>query len=266
VLTGLLRHQSEPVRQAAAQALERVAEPAVFESAFAGLSDSSAKVRFSLVGALGHAAGDGRKLSASQRELLVSRLETLLLRDTDPGVRSRAATVLGECGLPSILPTLWRRVLATEDNRVREKAWEAIIDVLARTADFQLVQEWDRKLADASQPARRLQLLTELLTRWQKRDDARALLTATEELLVPIQLDQGKWAAGMPWVRDLLAQPGSDADVDRRLRWLLAIGAQAARDGNVSETQRAVREAEPFLAGRETLAAEFLKLEKRTKD
>src|SRR5262249_12146311 len=65
VLTGLLRHQSESVRQAAAQALERVAEPAVFDSVFAALGDASVKVRFSLIGALGHAAGDGRKLSAS---------------------------------------------------------------------------------------------------------------------------------------------------------------------------------------------------------
>src|SRR5262249_11260640 len=84
VLTGLLRKQSEAVRQAAAQALERVAEPPAFDEVFSGLADTSAKVRFSLVGALGHAAGDGRKLTASQRELLVSRLETLLVRDADP--------------------------------------------------------------------------------------------------------------------------------------------------------------------------------------
>src|SRR5262249_40113787 len=191
VLLGLLRHPSVPVRQAAAQALERVAEPTAFDNLYAALGDPSAKVRFSLVGALRRAAGDGRRLSASQRELLVSRVETLMLRDSDPGVRSRAATVLGECALPSILPTLWRPVQAAEDARVQEKAWTAMIEVLARTADFQLVQDWDRKLAEANQPARRLQFLTELYSRWHKRDDARALETAVEEALVPLQLEQG---------------------------------------------------------------------------
>jgi HEAT repeat protein len=262
VLTGLLRHSSEPVRQAAAQALERVADPAVFDPVIAALGDTSARVRFSLVGALGHAAGDGRRLTASQRELLVSRLESLLLRDADPGVRSRAATVLGECGLPSILPTLWKRVVAAEDNRVQQKAWDAVIDVLTRTADFQLVQEWDRKLAESGQGARRVQLLSELLARWQKREDARVLVTATEELLIPLQLDQGKWSAALPLVRDLLTQPAADADLTRRLRWLLAAGELAVREGNPAEARRVVQDAEPFLTGRESLSGEFQKLDK----
>jgi HEAT repeat protein len=266
VLLGLLRHPSVPVRQAAAQALERVAEPTSFDNLYAALGDPSAKVRFSLVGALGRAAGDGRRLSASQRELLVSRVETLMLRDTDPGVRSRAATVLGECALPSILPTLWRRVQAAEDARVQEKAWTAMIEVLARTADFQLVQDWDRKLAEANQPARRLQLLAELHSRWRKRDDARALETAVEEALVPLQLEQGKWAAAFPLVRDLLVQPGGGADIDRRLRWLLTVGEHALRDGNRTEAQRAVQDAEPFIPGRDALAAEFRRLDKRARE
>jgi HEAT repeat protein len=265
VLTGLLRHPSESVRQAAAQALERVADPTVFDYLVAALSDPAAKVRFSLVGALGHAAGDGRTLSASQREQLVSRLEAILLHDLDSAVRSRAATVLGECALPSILPTLWGRVLATEDSRVQEKAWGAIIEVLARTADFALVMEWDRKLVEAKQGPRRLQLLSELLARWQKRDDARLLLTSTEELLVPAQLEQGKWAAAFPLVRDLLAQPGMDAEQDRRLRWLLTVGEQALKDGQRAEAQRVVQEAEPFLPGRDALSGEFQKLDQRSK-
>jgi HEAT repeat protein len=266
VLLGLLKHPSVPVRQAAAQTLERVAEPTAFESLFAALGDPSAKVRFSLVGALGRAAGDGRRLSASQREMLISRVETLLLRDADPGVRSRAATVLGECALPSILPTLWRRVQAPEDGRVQEKAWGAMIEVLARTADFQLVQDWDRKLADANQRARRLQLLTELHARWHKRDDARALETAVEEQLVPLQLEQGRWAAAFPLVRDLLAQPGGGPDIDRRLRYLLRVGELALREGNRGEAQRAVQDAEPFVAGRDTLAGEFQRLEKHSRE
>src|SRR5262249_49344178 len=121
---------------------------------------------------------------------------------------------------------------------------------------------WDRKLAQVRQPARCLQLLSELLARWQKRDDARPLVTSTEELLVPVQLDQGKWAAAYPLVRDLLAQPGADADVDRRLRWLLTVGEQALNEGNRSEAQRVIQDAEPFLPGRDTIAAEFQRLNK----
>jgi HEAT repeat protein len=266
VLTGLLRHPSPAVRQAAAQALERVAEPGIFDNLLAALNDSTAKVRFSLVGALGHAAGDGRRLTAPQREQLVSRLEAMLLRDVDPSVRSRAATVLGECALPAILPTLWQCVIASEDTRVQEKAWSAIVEVLGRTADFELVLAWDRKLAQGKQAARQLQMLSELLARWQKRDDARPLITSTEELLIPVQLDQGKWAAAYPLVRDLLTQPGSEPDVDRRLRWLLAIGEQALKDGNRGEAQRVVQDAEPFLPGRDALASEFQRLEKQSKE
>src|SRR5262249_3545096 len=62
VLTGLLRHASEHVRQTAAQALERVANAAVLDGLLEGLDDPGVMIRFSLVGALGRAAGDGRSL------------------------------------------------------------------------------------------------------------------------------------------------------------------------------------------------------------
>ena len=117
-----------------------------------------------------------------------------------------------------------------------------------------------------NQPARRLQLLTELHSRWHKRDDARALETAVEEALVPLQLEQGKWAAAFPLVRDLLVQPGGGADIDRRLHWLLTVGENALRDGNRTEAQRAVQDAEPFIAGRDTLAGEFQRLDKRARE
>jgi HEAT repeat protein len=120
VLTGLLRHPSEAVRQAAAQALERVAEPSVLPALLNGLGDSCATVRFHLVGALAHAAGDAASISGEQRQRLLARLEKLLLGDGDPGVRSRAATVLGEYAGPEQLELLWRCVLSGEDARVQE--------------------------------------------------------------------------------------------------------------------------------------------------
>ena len=138
VLTGLLHHPSETVRQAAAQALERVAEPTVLPGLLDALDDSCATVRFNLVGALAHAAGDSTRLSEEQRKRLLKRLEGLLQRDSDPGVRSRAASVLGECASPAQLATLWRCVLAGEDARVQEKAWTAFLDILARTGQSAL--------------------------------------------------------------------------------------------------------------------------------
>src|SRR5262249_15181891 len=147
------------------------------------------------VGALGHAAGDGRSLTEAQRGQLYARLEGLLLRDSDPGVRSRAATVLGECGPASILPTLWRRVLASEDARVQEKAWFAIIEIIDRAGDPQLLHEWDQTLVETKQGARRLQLLGEVSSRWQKKEETKAAAATVVEMLIQAELEQGKWVA-----------------------------------------------------------------------
>jgi HEAT repeat protein len=262
VLTGLLRHHSDTVRQAAAQALERVADAAVLDRLLEALDDASITVRFSLVGALARAAGGGA-LPDAQRQRLQARLEGLLLRDPDPGVRSRAATVLGECGAPAVLPALWRCVQAGEDGRVQEKAWAALLEVLVRAGDAALVQEWDRTLANGKQPARRLQLLAEILGRWQKNPEQKAAAAAAQAMLVQAQLEQGKWGAAFPQVREMLTRPASDAEVVQRLRWLLTIGEQALQEGNRPEALRAAQEAQPFLARAGGLAAAFEKLEKR---
>src|SRR5262249_53515182 len=107
VLTVLLRHSSPSVRQTAALALERVADSASLDGLIASLNDSAAAIRFSLVGALGHAVGDGHVLSEAQRNKVLGILEGLMSGDSDPGVRSRAATVLGECGTAAVLAPLW---------------------------------------------------------------------------------------------------------------------------------------------------------------
>src|SRR5439155_19546389 len=124
-----------------------------------------------LVGAVGRAVGDGQALTAPQREKVLARLQAILLKDADPGVRSRAATVLGECGPPSVLPALWQRVAAGEDSRVQEKAWGAIIEVVARSGSVEVLKEWESTLAKAGQAAWRSRLLSEVHVRWQSRSD-----------------------------------------------------------------------------------------------
>jgi len=265
VLADLLHHPSEAVRQTAAQALEHVADAGILDSLLGGLDDPVVSVRFSLLGALAHAAGDDRSLSAAQKERLRSRLEAALLRDADPGVRSRAATALGEVGGPAALPVLWKRVLAGEDIRVQDKAWTALVEIVARAASAPLMQEWDRTLAAAQQGPRRLQLLAELHARWGKKDETHPLADAAREALVAAQLDQGKWSAALPHLHELLARPGSDADLDRHLRWLLTAGQQALKDGSRAEVLQMVRDAQVPLARQGALAAEFEKLEKAAK-
>src|SRR5262249_23124864 len=55
------------VRQTAALGLERVADAGILDSLIDALDDSIVTVRFSLVGALGRAAADGRALKEEQR-------------------------------------------------------------------------------------------------------------------------------------------------------------------------------------------------------
>jgi HEAT repeat protein len=262
VLTGLLKHQSEPARQAAAQALERVADVAVLDRLVDALDDSSSAVRFSVLGAIDRAAGNAAPADAL-RQRLQSRLEDLLLHDADPGVRSRAATVLGECGSASQLQTLWRCVLTAEDGRVQEKAWAAFLEVLVRSGSLPLLQEWEHTLASVKQASRRLQLLNEVSARWMKNPERKLVAGPAQEILVQAQLEQGKWTAAYPQVRELLTRPASDVELSQRLQWLLTVGQQALQEGNKAEALRVAQEAQPYLYPGSTLSAEFQKLEKQ---
>jgi HEAT repeat protein len=263
VLTGLLHHPAEHVRQTAAQALERVADATVVDGLLKGLDDPSVTVRFSLVGALGRAAGDGQALPEGQRKRLLARLETLLRRDADPGVRGRAATVLGECAAPAILETLWRTVQIGTQGRVQEKAWGAFVEIIARSGSISLLLQWDRTLAEAKQQVRRLHLLTQVSARWQQRPDTRVAAGRAQEALVRAELECGKWSAAAPRLRELLARPADDAELAQRLRWLLEVGEQALKEGNRAEALRVVQEAQPHLRRAGKLAEEFERLEKQ---
>jgi hypothetical protein len=242
-----------------------MAEAPVLEGLLDALTDSSVPVRFSLVGAVGHAVGDGHSLDEAQRRGLLLRLQELLEHDADPGVRSRAATVLGDCGLPSVLPALWQRALAPEDSRVQEKAWSAVVELIARTGSLDLLKEWQGRMLESKQGSRRLQLLGEVYARWQKKEGMRSLVIPALELLVQAQLEEGKWSSAFPLVRELLAKPGSEPEIEQRLRWLLSAGEQALQEGNQAEALRVAQEAQPFLSGRAALATEFARLEKRAR-
>jgi HEAT repeat protein len=263
VLVGLLRHPSKFVREAAAQALERVAEPSVLPGLLGALDDSCATVRFNLVGAMAHAAGgNGARLTAEQRKRLLERWEKLLLGDSDPGVRSRAATALGEWAPPEHLGTLWRCVLAAEDARVQEKAWNAFVEILTRAGRIELLQEWERTLTAARQGPRRVQMLFMISARWQGQPERKALIVPAQEMLVQAQLDIGKWSAAAPLVRDLLTRPAGEVELNRRLSWLLTVGEQALHEGNRGEALRAVETAQSFLPRTGKLADAFARLEK----
>jgi HEAT repeat protein len=266
VLTGLLRHSSEHVRQAAAQALERVADAPVLDGLLAALDDPSVPVRFGLVGAVARAARDGRGLGEEQRHRVLSRLEAVLLRDADGGVRSRAATVLGELGTPALLAPLWDCVLGGEDGRVQEKAWAAFLEILARAGSLHLLEEWDRTLTAGRQGPRRVQMLSEVAGRWHHDAARKDVADPAQELLVAALLDLGKWGSAAPVLRDLLSRPGGEADTDRRLRWLLTTGEQALHEGNRAEALRAVQTARPYLPRSGPVAEGFEKLEKAAKD
>jgi HEAT repeat protein len=262
VLTSLLRHSSENVRQAATQALERVADASVLEGLLGALSDPSAAVRFGLVGALSRAARDGQDLTPEQHQRVLKKLEELLQHDLDAGVRSRAATALGELAPPTLLRTLWECVVSGEDGRVQEKAWAAFIEVLARSAYLPLLREWDKNLTARRQGPRRLQMLAEVAGRWQRRVDCKVAALSAQEMLIEAYLELGKWGSAAPVVRDLLARQDDETEIERRMRWMLAVGEQALHEGNHGEALRAVKAARPYLPRTGPLAESFDKLEK----
>jgi HEAT repeat protein len=263
VLTALLQHPSESVRQTAAQALERVADASVLEGLLAGLEDPAVTVRFGLVGAIGRAASEG--LSDEQRTSALNRLEEAMLRDADPGVRSRCATVMGQFAPPSQLGFLWRRIQSHEDGRVQEKSWSAMLDILTRAASLDLLKQWDRILNEANQGGRRVEMHTEIISRWRKLEDGKDLITPANELLAAAQLDHGKWSTALPLARDLLDRPGSDADLERRLRLILSIARRAYFEDNHAEALRIVQDAKPYLSRAKSLTAEFDRLEKQAR-
>ncbi len=265
VLIGLLRHPSEHVRQTAAQALERTADAGLIEGLLRGLDDPAVMVRFSLVGALSKAAGSGPSFSAAAREKLCARLEDLLKRDADAGVRSRAATVLGECAGPEALATLWQQAQANGDGRVQEKAWDAFVGILTRAGNTGLLESWDAKLSEAKQGPRRLQLWARVYSGWEQNPARREQAARALEGLAQTQLELGKWAAAAPLWQTLLSRT-ADANEPQRARCLRAltrIVELALKEGNRAEARRIIQEARASLGKDEKLGEAFEELLKQ---
>jgi HEAT repeat protein len=248
VLTGLLQHSSQNVRLTAAQALERVADARLADGLLKGLQDTSATVRFSLVGAVGHALSG--PAPASARKALLARLEKVLGDDPDPGVRGRAATVLGECGGVDQLDGLWKSVQSTE-GRVQEKAWEAMGEVLVRAGTVKLLEKWDGELVKCKQGERRVKMWSKAYSRWDARPDQRAQATSALEGLTTAYLDEGKWSPAAPLGQLLLTRcaDAGEAARARCLRLMLRLAEQALAAGHKAEALRIVQDAKPYLSG-----------------
>ncbi len=146
---------------------------------------------------------------------------------------------------------------------MQEKAWSAFVDILDRSANLELLRDWEKNLLAAKRPMRRVQLLAEIVPRWQKRAETKSMALQVQETLVKAQLEQGKWSAALPQLREMLARPGGEAETSQRLRWLLAAGELALQDGNRTEARRAAQEAKPYLDQGGTLTEAFERLEKQ---
>lgn len=263
VLIALLRHPAEHVRQTAAQALERTADAALIDDLLRGLEDPAVTVRFGLLGALAKAAGAGQVLPAEARKRVHDRLESLLKGDADASVRSRAVTVLGECGTPDVLPMLWDQVQVGAEGRVREKAWDAFVEVLTRSGNLTLIEGWEKRLRDGKQDARRVQLWAKVYARWDQVAATRDQATVALEGLAKAHLDLGKWSAAAPLLQTLLSRGDGEGLRGRCLKALAASAELALKENNRAEALRIVRESRPYLAKGDKLGETFDKLEKQ---
>lgn len=263
ILAGLLRHPSDVIRPAAARALEQIAGPGIVPHLIAALDDPVAAVRFSVVGGLGRAGASGSMDEGPKSDLL-KRLQVVLVRDSEPGVRSRAATVLGQLGTAAELPVLWQRVKAVEDHRVQQRAWTAMTDILSRSGDWNLVMQWDQKLTSEKEYSRRVEMLTEIRERWSQADGPKPNLDALTATLVQAQLAIRKWNLAMPLAYELAAKARTEVELQKCLRWLLVAGTQAVDDKKPREALDMLKSIEELLkrAGSD-LAAEFDALRQR---
>ncbi|MSR31669.1 MAG: HEAT repeat domain-containing protein [Gemmataceae bacterium] len=234
VLVSLLGNNPAAVRKIAAGALERVAGMQLLDDLLIHLNDPLPSVRLALLGAISRATVQPAGLAEVDSLRLQARLESLLLLDNDPGVRSRSGALLAQLGGLKNLPGLWKAVKGDQDSRVREKAWMAMLVILARNGDVKLVLDWEQIIAQ-EMPHQVVAYLSAVEAQWpatnQGQRNSRNLIS---KALVARALASKQWRVAWLALRSLPAH-GSHEEARQRLGQLILAIEMALNENAASE-------------------------------
>jgi hypothetical protein len=259
LLAGLLKHKEVAVRKTAAQALERIADIAVLEELLAGLEDLDVGVRLGILGAVSRAVNQSKAIKEDDKLRLQSRMEIILLKDPDAGVRARSATLLGEFGTVSHLATLWKAAVAEGDPRIQEKSWQAFLEILSKSKNLKLINEWN-VIVRKDAPLRRVNFLVELLGKMQPATmNPKIELAPVRELLVQCGIENQKWLPAWSALREL-PQALEPEEIEKRLSLLFQIAEIALKEQAAPDVLQMVDFARPLFVGRKKLQADFEEL------
>ena len=259
LLAGLLKHKEVAVRKTAAQALERIADIAVLEELLVGLEDPDVGVRLGILGAVSRAVNQAKAIKEDDKLRLQSRMEIILLKDPDAGVRARSATLLGEFGTVSHLATLWKAAVAEGDPRIQEKSWLAFLEILSKSKDLKLINEWN-VIVRKEAPLRRVNFLVELLGKMQPATmNPKIELAPVRELLVQCGIENQKWLPAWSALREL-PQALEPEEIEKRLSLLFQIAEIALKEQAAPDVLQMVDFARPLFVGRKKLQADFEEL------
>ncbi len=259
LLAGLLKHKEVAVRKTAAQALERIADIAVLEELLAGLEDLDVGVRLGILGAVSRAVNQAKAIKEDDKLRLQSRMEIILLKDPDAGVRARSATLLGEFGTVSHLATLWKAAVVEGDPRIQEKSWQAFLEILSKSKNLKLINEWN-VIVRKDAPLRRVNFLVELLGKMQAATmNPKIELAPVRELLVQCGIENQKWLPAWSALREL-PQALEPEEIEKRLSLLFQIAEIALKDQAAPDVLQMVDFARPLFVGRKKLQADFEEL------
>ena len=259
LLAGLLKHNAIAVRKTAAQALERIADISVLEELLVGLEDSEIGVRLGILGAVSRAVNQAKFIKEDDKLRLQSRMEIILLKDPDAGVRARSATLLGDFGTVNHLATLWKAAIAEGDPRIQEKSWQAFLEILSKSKDLKLINEWN-DIVRKEAPLRRVNFLVELLGKMQPATmNSKIELAPVRELLVQCGIDNQKWLPAWSALREL-PQALEPEEIEKRLSLLFQIAEIALKEQAAPDVLQMVDFARPLFVGRKKLQADFEEL------
>jgi HEAT repeat protein len=258
LLAGLLKHNAIAVRKTAAQALERIADITVLEELMAGLEDADVGVRLGILGAVSRAVNQAKTIKEDDKLRLQSRMEVILLKDPDAGVRARSATLLGDFGTVNYLVTLWKAAITEGDPRIQEKSWQAFLEVLSKSKDLKLINEWNN-IVRKEAPLRRVNFLVELLGKMQPATmNPKIELAPVRELLVQCGIENQKWLPAWSALREL-PQALEPEEIEKRLSLLFQIAEIALKEQAAPDVLQMVDFARPLFAGKK-LQADFEEL------